>query len=202
MRRLLASICLLPGLALVAGQPAMAATSSSCVKMTTNEGSIALKLYPQKAPKTVENFLEYVDAGFYNGTIFHRVIPNFMIQGGGFSKSGNRQKTRAAIANESDNGLKNHRGTIAMARTSAPNSATSQFFINLVNNNYLNYQKTGPTGNGYAVFGKVVKGMKVADKIGGSPTHVGSLGGYGAPNVPVKPVIIKQMARINCPKGS
>lgn len=202
MRRLFAYLCLLPGIGLVAGQPAMAAPANSCVQMVTNKGAISLKLFPKKAPQTVENFIQYVNSGFYNGTTFHRVIPNFMIQGGGFEKNGSRKKTRPPIVNESDNGLKNHRGTIAMARTSAPNSATSQFFINLVDNDYLNYQKTGPKGNGYAVFGKVVKGMKNADAIGNTQTHVGSLGGYGAPNVPVTPVVIEQIKLIHCPKES
>ncbi len=146
-------------------------------------GKIVLELYPKKAPITVENFLKYVNSGFYNGTIFHRVIPGFMIQGGGFTPEMEQKPTRAPIKNEADNGLKNDRGTIAMARTSNPNSATSQFFINVANNAPLNY----PSHGGYAVFGKVVEGMDVADKIVNVPTT--SVGPHQ--DVPKKPVVIE-----------
>ena len=136
------------------------------------------------------NFLKYVDDGFYSDTIFHRVIPGFMIQGGGFEKNMSQKKTREPIELESRNGLKNDRGTIAMARTSVPNSATAQFFINTVNNNGLNYPQ--PDGNGYAVFGKVIEGLDTVDKIAGVKT--GRAGMHG--DVPVEPVIIESVERI------
>ena len=133
------------------------------VEIKTNMGTIVLELYPDKAPKTVENFLQYVKDGFFKGTIFHRVIPGFMIQGGGFSADFTQKKTRASVQNEANNGLKNDTGTVAMARTSDPHSATAQFFINVKSNDFLNYP--GQDGFGYTVFGKVVKGMEVANKI-------------------------------------
>ena len=135
------------------------------VEIKTNMGTIVLELYPDKAPKTVENFLQYVKDGFFKGTIFHRVIPGFMIQGGGFNADFTQKKTRASVQNEANNGLKNDTGTVAMARTSDPHSATAQFFINVKNNDFLNYP--GQDGFGYTVFGKVVKGMEVANKIAG-----------------------------------
>lgn len=209
MRTLLTALCLLPGLALAApASPAstkaaatakVGVSTSNCVTLATSDGDITLKLNPAKAPASVANFLGYVDKGFYNGTVFHRVISDFMIQGGGFDDHGNRKRTGDPIVNESDNGLDNERGSIAMARTSNPNSATSQFFINLVNNAYLNYRASGNPGNGYAVFGKVIAGMAIVDKIGDSDTHVGSLDGYGAPNVPVTPILIKTAMRVACP---
>jgi len=133
------------------------------VELKTSLGAITLELYPDKAPKTVENFLGYVKSGHYNGTIFHRVIAGFMIQGGGFDTDFNEKPTGAPIINEATNGLKNDRYTIAMARTGDPNSATAQFFINVVDNAGLDYPR--PDGFGYAVFGKVIKGMDVVDKI-------------------------------------
>lgn len=133
------------------------------VKLHTSMGDIVIELNEEKAPITVKNFLNYTGSGFYNGTIFHRVINGFMIQGGGFTQSMQQKPTSAPIKNEASNGLKNDRGTIAMARTSNPDSATSQFFINHKNNDFLNY--TGPGNPGYAVFGKVVEGMDVVDKI-------------------------------------
>ncbi len=136
------------------------------VIIATNMGEIELELYPDKAPVSVENFLSYVKDGFYAGTVFHRVIGGFMIQGGGFDKNMTKKQTKPSIANEADNGLKNNRGTIAYARTSVINSATSQFFINLVDNNSLNFKNKTQQGYGYAVFGKVTEGMKVVDKIG------------------------------------
>ena len=136
------------------------------VIVETNMGEIELELYPDKAPVSVENFLAYVNAGFYTGTIFHRVIEGFMIQGGGFDKNMTKKQTKPSIANEADNGLKNNRGTIAYARTPVIDSATSQFFINLVDNDFLNFKNKTQQGYGYAVFGKVTKGMKVVDKIG------------------------------------
>lgn len=135
------------------------------VELQTSMGNIEVELYPEKAPKTVKNFLQYVDNGFYSGTIFHRVIKSFMVQGGGFDENMKQKNTLPSIPIESDNGLKNDKGTIAMARTSDPNSATSQFFINTKDNDFLNYSSSTLQGYGYAVFGKVVKGMDVVDKI-------------------------------------
>jgi peptidyl-prolyl cis-trans isomerase A (cyclophilin A) len=155
------------------------------VDLKTSAGTIRLELYPAKAPKTVENFLQYVRDGHYNGTIFHRVIPGFMIQGGGMTPNMAQKQTRAPIPIESKNGLKNDVGTLAMARTSDPNSATAQFFINVNNNNFLNYP--GQDGHGYAVFGKVVSGMDVVNKIVGAPT--GNQGMHQ--NVPRTPIVIE-----------
>ncbi len=135
------------------------------VALETDKGRIVLELFPDKAPATVKNFLEYVDAGHYNGTIFHRVIPNFMIQGGGMTVSMKEKATRAAIKNEADNGLQNLKGTIAMARTQVPDSATAQFFINTADNDFLNFKSKTVQGWGYAVFGKVVEGLDVVDAI-------------------------------------
>ena len=151
----------------------------------TNFGDITLELDSAKAPKTVANFVEYVKSGHYNGTIFHRVINNFMIQGGGFDKNMKQKPTNAPIPNEAKNGLKNVTGSIAMARTSDPQSASAQFFINVKDNDFLNYP--GQDGWGYAVFGKVTKGMDVVDKI--KVVKTGNSGGMG--DVPVEPVIIE-----------
>ncbi len=157
------------------------------VRLTTSEGVIVLELDADRAPKTVANFLQYVRAGHYDGTVFHRVIENFMIQGGGMKPDLSEKPTRPPIALESRNGLSNQRGSIAMARTAAPESATSQFFINVVDNLMLD-QANARDGNGYAVFGKVVEGMDVVDRIKGVPT--GNDGRYQ--NVPVKPVLINK----------
>lgn len=146
------------------------AENSPKVRLQTNMGDIVLELDSAKAPKSVENFLSYVNDGFYNGTVFHRVIDGFMIQGGGFTQDLQRKPTKAPIENEADNGLKNDRGTVAMARTNNPNSATAQFFINVVNNDFLNFRNKSVRGWGYAVFGKVVEGMDVVDKIRKTPT--------------------------------
>ena len=143
------------------------------IVLETDLGNIEIELDPAKAPKTVENFLTYVDEKAYDGTLFHRVIPNFMIQGGGFDSDYNQRETHPAIKNEADNGLKNLRGTIAMARTNAPHSATNQFFINVVDNKALDYTAKTTKGWGYAVFGKVTSGMDVADKIVAVPTGEG-----------------------------
>ncbi|MCB1838259.1 MAG: peptidylprolyl isomerase, partial [Alcanivoracaceae bacterium] len=143
------------------------------VTLDTSKGEIVLELYPDKAPATVANFLTYVQDGFYNGTVFHRIIPNFMIQGGGFDQQYQKKDTRDAIQNEADNGLGNDRGTIAMARTGDPHSATAQFFINTVDNTPLNFTGKNPRGWGYAVFGKVIKGMDVVDAISATPTGLG-----------------------------
>lgn len=153
------------------------------VKLATSEGDIVVELDVAKAPKSVANFMEYVKAGHYNGTVFHRVISNFMIQGGGMTADLKEKKTRPPVPLESRNGLTNQRGTLAMARTSDPNSATSQFFINVKDNDFLN-QAQSRDGNGYAVFGKVVSGMDVVDKIRVTSTGPG--------DVPLTPVIIKQ----------
>ncbi|RMD82490.1 MAG: peptidyl-prolyl cis-trans isomerase [Candidatus Dadabacteria bacterium] len=162
------------------------------VIMKTNLGTIEIELYPDKAPVTVKNFLDYVDSGFYDGTIFHRVIKNFMIQGGGYDTNKHRKPTRAPIKNEADNGLKNEVGTIAMARTSDPDSATAQFFINVRDNPFLDFQSKTPRGWGYAVFGRVVKGMDVVRKIENTPTK-----NEGGPfqNLPVEPVVIESIRR-------
>lgn len=157
------------------------------VRLATSEGDIVLELDGAKAPKTVANFLTYVKSGHYDGTIFHRVIPGFMVQGGGMKPDMGEKKTLSPIALESRNGLANARGSVAMARTMDPNSATAQFFVNLVNNAFLD-QPNARDGNGYAVFGKVISGMEVVDKIAAVPTH--NAGGHQ--NVPVKPVLIKK----------
>jgi cyclophilin family peptidyl-prolyl cis-trans isomerase len=165
--------------------PAGALAADPQVDLRTNLGTIRLELYPAKAPKSVENFLQYVKDGHYNGTIFHRVIPGFMVQGGGMIADMSQKPTRAAIPIESKNGLKNDLGTVAMARTNDPNSATAQFFINIKNNDFLNYP--GQDGYGYTVFGKVVGGMDVVNKIVSVPT--GNRGMHQ--NVPVQPVVIE-----------
>ncbi len=141
------------------------------IHMNTSHGTIILELYPDKAPKTVANFLQYVRERFYDGTLFHRVIDNFVIQGGGFEPGMVQKPTHAPIANEAENKLRNVRGTIAMARTRDPDSATSQFFINVVDNDFLNYSASTPEGWGYCVFGKVMEGMHVVDRIKGVPTQ-------------------------------
>jgi peptidyl-prolyl cis-trans isomerase A (cyclophilin A) len=190
MKRLLLA---LGSAALVASAPTFAqtATAHPVVQMKTSLGDIRVELYPEKAPKTVANFLDYVKAGQYNGTIFHRVIAGFMIQGGGYKTNYDEKPTRAAIPLESRNGLKNATGTIAMARTSDPNSATAQFFINTVDNAGLDYPN--PDGNGYAVFGKVVSGMDVVKKIEAVPTT--SRGPMQ--DVPAQPVVIESASIVS-----
>jgi len=143
----------------------MAAAANPEVEMETSKGKIVIELFPEKAPETAKNFSNYVEAKFYDGTIFHRVIPNFMIQGGGFTADMKQKSAGAPIKNEADNGLKNERGTIAMARTGDPHSATAQFFINTVNNDFLNHKSKTQQGWGYVVFGKVITGMDVVDAI-------------------------------------
>ncbi len=165
------------------------AQQSVQVVMATTAGDVTLELFPDLAPVTVQNFLQYADSGFYNGLIFHRVIPDFMIQGGGFDPSLNRRETRAPIRNEANNGLLNGRGTIAMARTSDINSATAQFFINLKHNTFLNH---GARDYGYAVFGRVLQGMEVVDGIAGVPTR--RAGPHA--NLPVTPVVIRSVKRV------
>ena len=165
--------------------PGSATSSNPQLQIVTNLGDIKIELFPKEAPISVENFLQYVDSGFYNGTVFHRIIPDFMIQGGGFTTQMKRKTTRAAITNEADNGLKNHRGTLAMARTSVVNSATSQFFINVKNNAWLNHN---PRNFGYAVFGKVTQGMDVVDKLSKVMT--------GPQDRPISPIIIRSINRL------
>ena len=156
------------------------------VELETTMGNIVIELNQEKAPKTVANFLEYVKSGHYDGTIFHRVIDGFMIQGGGMDANMKEKSTNAPIQNEADNGLKNEVGTIAMARTSDPHSATAQFFINVKDNSFLNFSGKNPQGWGYAVFGKVTEGMDIVNKIKGVPT-----GKYGFhADVPTTPVVI------------
>ncbi len=145
------------------------------VEIKTNKGSIIVELNQDKAPNTVANFVKYANDGFYTGTVFHRVISGFMIQGGGLDKNLNEKETRAPIKNEADNGLANNIGTIAMARTNDPHSASSQFFINVANNAFLNHTEKSDRGWGYTVFGKVVKGMDVVDKIAKIPTDGGDV---------------------------
>ena len=159
------------------------------VRMQTNMGTIVLELDSEKAPATVENFVDYAKSGFYDGTVFHRVIPGFMIQGGGFEPGMNQKPTRASIKNEADNGLANDSGTIAMARTSDPNSATSQFFINAKDNDFLNYTSSSPQGWGYCVFGEVVEGMDVVQKI--EKVATGSKGMHQ--DVPTEDVLIEKV---------
>ncbi len=172
-------------LSVAAGAPGVLAADPQ-VELKTSAGVIRIELYPSKAPKTVENFLQYVKDGHYNGTIFHRVIDNFMIQGGGMDKDFREKKGRDPIPNEAKNGLKNDLGTIAMARTSAPHSASSQFFINVKNNDFLNAEKA-QDGWGYAVFGKVVSGMDVVMKM--SKVATGNSGPHG--NVPREAIVLE-----------
>lgn len=179
LRRALLATAMLGGLAASAF-----AQKAPQVKLATSMGDIVLELAPDKAPKTVENFLQYVNSKHYDGTVFHRVIDGFMIQGGGFNADMAQKPTKAPIPLEAANGLKNDRGTIAMARTGDPNSATAQFFINVNNNAMLNAPQ--PDGHGYAVFGKVVSGMDVVDKI--KATATGMKGGHR--DVPVTPITI------------
>jgi cyclophilin family peptidyl-prolyl cis-trans isomerase len=179
-RTLIAAVAL--GLAfLTSGAPA-----ETRVKLETSHGDIVIDLADQAAPKTVANFLAYVKDGFYAGTIFHRVIDGFMLQGGGFDESFARRDTRAPVENESPNGLRNDRGTVAMARTSDPHSGTSQFFINVVDNDFLNRDRSRD-GWGYCVFGRVVEGMEVVDRIRKMPTTANG----PHRNVPTEPVVIK-----------
>ena len=164
--------------------------SATVVEMKTTYGAIKIELDNEKAPKTVENFLGYAKAGFYDGTIFHRVIDNFMIQGGGFDGDMQQKETAAAIENEADNGLKNDRGTIAMARTMDPHSATAQFFINVKDNDFLNHSGKNMQGWGYAVFGRVIDGDDVLDKIRGVET--GNRAGHQ--DVPKESIVIEAVS--------
>lgn len=164
------------------------------VKIETSKGDIVVELYPKAAPKTVANFLQYVKDGFYDGTIFHRVIKNFMIQGGGFTKDMQEKPTKPPVINEADNGLKNDLGTIAMARTPDPNSATAQFFINVKDNAFLNFRSKDAEGWGYCVFGKVVSGLNVAKVIENEPT--------GPQDVPVTPIVMPKVTMVEPAAGN
>ncbi len=158
------------------------------VKLQTNFGVIAIELEPERAPETVKNFLAYVDSGFYSNTVFHRVIDGFMVQGGGFEPGMRQKPTQGLIKNEAGNGLKNDRYTVAMARTSEPHSASSQFFINLKDNDFLNHTAPSSQGWGYCVFGKVVQGQDIVDKI--KRVKTGNRGGHA--DVPVEDVVIEK----------
>ena len=162
-------------------------TDNPRVLLHTSKGDVTVELFAAEAPKTVENFLAYVRSGHYDGTIFHRVIPNFMIQGGGFAADMSQKPTRDPIQNEADNGLKNTKGTLAMARTMNPHSASAQFFVNTTDNAFLDHRGKDPQGWGYAVFGKVVDGMDVVEAIG--KVETGNRGGQQ--DVPVEPVVIE-----------
>lgn len=173
-----------------AEQAAVTTGSNPRVVIDTNRGAIEVELYPQQAPKTVANFLAYVKQDFYAGTVFHRVIKNFMIQGGGFTTELERKDTLAPVENEAFNGLSNKRGSIAMARTNQPHSATSQFFINTADNAFLNFSSKSMRGWGYTVFGQVIKGMDVVERIENSRTGAG---GVFSQDVPLDTVIINSI---------
>lgn len=186
LRLLLASLsCLFLSVAAFADQPV--------VKLETSAGDIVIRLNSERAPNTVANFLQYVDEGYYNGTIFHRVIDGFMIQGGGFTEQLNRKPTRSPIRNEATNGLKNYRFSVAMARTNQPHSATSQFFINTEDNRNLDHTSPTPSGWGYTVFGKVIEGSSVIEEI--STVITGPKGPFPR-NVPIENIVIKNASRM------
>ena len=182
-------------LATAIGMAAFSAQAQTPVVIDTNLGKIELVLDEQKAPQTVANFVRYANKGHYNGTVFHRVMDGFMIQGGGMDAQLREKPTDKAIINEATNGLKNTAGSIAMARTAAPNSATSQFFINVANNDFLNHKNTSAQGYGYAVFGRVTRGMDVVNKIAKVPT--GSRGIHQ--DVPLQPVFINKVTILKQP---
>jgi peptidyl-prolyl cis-trans isomerase B (cyclophilin B) len=191
MKHMKQTVLIIVGLSL-AGLVSAQEKEASMVKLVTSAGTVTLELYPDKAPVTVANFLRYVDDGYYKGTIFHRVIRNFMIQGGGFDEKMAKKTTYAPIRNEAANALKNDRGTIAMARTSVPDSATAQFFINTVDNASLNFRDPSDSGIGYCVFGRVVEGMDIVEAIQSAPTGVRA----GMRDVPVTDVVIKEAVRV------
>jgi peptidyl-prolyl cis-trans isomerase B (cyclophilin B) len=191
MKHMKQTVLIIAGLCL-AGLVSAQEKEAPMVKLETSAGTITLELYPDKAPVTVANFLRYVDDGYYKGTIFHRVIRNFMIQGGGFDQKMAKKATHASIRNEAANAIKNDRGTIAMARTSVPDSATAQFFINTVDNASLNFRDPSDSGIGYCVFGRVVGGMDIVDAIQAAPTGVRA----GMRDVPVTDVVIKEAVRV------
>ncbi|MFZ0134598.1 MAG: peptidylprolyl isomerase [Desulfobacterales bacterium] len=180
---------------LVIAQSAAAADQTAAnprVALETSKGRIVIELFPREAPAAVKNFLFYVESGFYDGTVFHRVIPGFMIQGGGLTADLQQKPTGKPVANESDNGLKNTRGTVAMARTADPHSATSQFFINTADNEFLNHRGKTSQGWGYTVFGRISEGMAVVDAISGVKTSTSGM----FQDVPVEPVVIETVRRV------
>ncbi|MFU8780406.1 MAG: peptidylprolyl isomerase [Kiritimatiellia bacterium] len=177
---------------LIAGTMRAQAEQNPIVEIVTSLGTLKVELYPEKAPVTVSNFLAYVDSGFYEGTIFHRVIRNFMIQGGGFDADMHQKPTQPPIRNEAANGLRNTRGTIAMARTMIPDSATSQFYINTGNNRALDYRNNTLQGIGYCVFGRLLEGQDVLDTIQSVPTGSSK----GMADVPLEPVLIQRISRV------
>ena len=191
MKAILIATLIVVGVVLAAGAADKPGDNPKVV-LDTSKGKIVLELYLQKAPETVVNFLSYVDAKFYDGTVFHRVIPSFMIQGGGFTVFMKRKSGKRPIKNEADKGLKNDRGTIAMARTGDPHSASAQFFINSANNDSLNHKNKTQQGWGYAAFGRVIAGMDVVDAI--SAVKTTRQGGYS--DVPVEPVAIRTARRL------
>jgi len=178
----------------VSTDPAAGEAANPRVKIETNMGNVVVELFPKQAPQSVANFLKYVDLGFYNQTVFHRVIPGFMVQGGGYGLDLQRKPALAPIPNEADNGLRNLRGTLAMARTNDPNSATAQFFVNVVDNAMLDHRGKTPAGWGYAVFGKVVEGMDVVDKIVSVPTM--TVQEMGMADVPKQPVVMTKVGLV------
>ena len=190
LKTLLISLLAVSSLSLAAEKPKkMTEPTTTKVKFETTVGDFVLQLDKAKAPITVENFLNYVKDGHYDGTIFHRVIKDFMAQGGGYTQDFKQKSTKASIKNEADNGLKNKRGSVAMARTPDPNSASSQFFINFKDNDFLNYTSPSPQGWGYAVFGEVVEGMSVVDEMAKIPTGPG---GPMPSDVPQTPIVVKK----------
>jgi peptidyl-prolyl cis-trans isomerase A (cyclophilin A) len=182
-------LCSLLFACLLAVHGGAALAANPTLEIKTSQGVLLVELYPDKAPKTVANFLQYAKDGFYNGTIFHRVIDGFMIQGGGFTTDMKQKETRASIQNEANNGLKNDFGTLAMARTPDPHSASAQFFINLKDNDFLNFREASVQGFGYCVFGKVTKGVENVQKIAKVPT--GNAGMFQ--NVPTAAVVIESI---------
>ena len=186
----LLALCPVAAVAAEEEEQAVETKANPVVVMKTNMGTIEIELYPYKAPVTVENFLAYVDQGFYEGTVFHRIMKGFMIQGGGFDADLNQKETKDPIKNEANNGLSNATGTIAMARTSNPHSATAQFFVNTVNNQRLNFTSESGNGWGYTVFGEVTSGMDVVRSIEASPT--GPKGRFRS-DVPVQTVVIESV---------
>jgi len=182
-------VCLLLLGLCLAGTAIASEGKNPVVVMETSMGTVKMELFQKEAPISVKNFLDYATSGFYDGTIFHRVIPGFMIQGGGFAAGLTMKTPHAPIKNEAANGLKNDRGTLAMARTNMVDSASSQFFVNVANNEFLNHREGGPSVYGYAVFGKVISGMDVVDKI--AATQTGMQKGFA--DVPVTPVVIKSV---------
>jgi peptidyl-prolyl cis-trans isomerase B (cyclophilin B) len=182
------ALCLLFGVAVAGAQGTKAKGGNPRVALDTSKGAIVLELDPDKAPKTVENFLAYVRAGQYDGTVFHRVIDGFMVQGGGYTADFTEKPTRGTITNEADNGLENDAGTVAMARKPDPHSASAQFFINVADNEFLDHKGKTPQGWGYAVFGRVVEGMDVVEAI--TKVRTGSRGPHQ--DVPVEPVVIER----------